>query len=80
MKPKIQKNVPLPEKRKRGRPRIYMFNLMKPGDMLEIAACKKAAYSCVKLFVKNHEPDWQFVMEESKKKNGDLVTKVWRKA
>jgi hypothetical protein len=74
---KIKKNVPIPEKRKRGRPRKHFFNLMSPGDMIEIPACKKAAYSCVKLFQRNHEPDWTFQLEESLKR-GEVVTKVWR--
>jgi hypothetical protein len=75
---KILKNIPIPEKRRRGRPRLHRFDLMEPGDMMEISACKKAVYSCVTLFVKSHEPDWEFQLEESVKR-GELVTKVWRK-
>ena len=70
---KIRKDVPIEEVR-RGRPRKMPFDELEVGHSFTIDSGVKSVRSCVRLFVKTHQPDWEFrlkVLDENK-------TRVWR--
>ena len=71
---KITSDIPVPEAPKRGRPRKIPLGDMKVGSSCTVPSCVKSVRSCIRLFNKNHQPDWTFrlkVIDENK-------TRIWR--
>ena len=70
----IKKGIPIPDNIRRGRPREHPFDKMQVADYARLNASYKSAHSCMRLFIKNHEPGWVFVL----KKVDDNHTDCWR--
>lgn len=71
---KIRKGIPAPQKRRRGRPRKHPIDKLEVGDSLRLDAQYNSVVLCCELFVKNHQPKWEFRLM----KVDANTTDVWR--
>lgn len=71
---KIHTDIPVPEQPRRGRPRKIPLGDMSVGSYCTVDSGVKSVRSCIRLFNRNHQPDWTFrlkVLNENK-------TRIWR--
>lgn len=71
---KIRTDVPVPEAPRRGRPTKIPLGQMCVGCSCDVDSGVKSVRSCVRLFNKNHQPDWKFQL----KPVGENKTRIWR--
>ena len=72
---KIQSNIPIPEARSPGRPRIYNFQDMKVGDSVTVDVSYNSMYGSINRFTSDPQYSaWKFRIT----KLGPRKARFWR--
>lgn len=72
---KIEKNVPIPDNKKKGRKAMYPFHIMNVGDSFFVDdTLPRSLYQTSRTFANRNSLDWKFKAY----KEGENGTRIWR--